>query len=312
MKRLICVTALLMAGCGGDDGDNPVDPDAGIQQTFDAGITADAGPSQNDPLPTNDSPGEHGGTGCPDSDEATFTLALDSASSNVFSGTIADSVGDGYYYVRGDAGQEVFGYFGVDAGDFSTELPMFCGTQVVKLKWSNATCSTVVTYAVVNSGCTPPDLRVTLSWDDVGDDWELHLIKPGGRINDNATDCTWTSCIDSSPDWGVTEDASDDPSKDVDNTEAYGPENIVLSGLEAGIYTIMVEHWSSAGAPDSDGSVIINMLGQPVVVAPIEDLPYQSVWTVGTIEMPGKLITTSADIFDCSANWSNGCKAVIP
>src|SRR5687768_3351479 len=55
---------------------------------------------------------------------------------------------------------------------------------------------------------TPPlpeqaEIAVDMHWDDLGLDWELHLVKPGGRINDALTDCTWTTCIYSSPDWGV-------------------------------------------------------------------------------------------------------------
>lgn len=322
MTRYVCVMALLLTVACGDDDDDDDDmmPDSGGQGADSATAidAAAAGPDaaaiDPDPLPGEDDPGEYGGTDCPDSDETVFTLALTDVSSNVFSGTVTDADDNGYYYVRGDASQEVFGSFGIDptTGAYSVEIPMFCGAQVVKLRWTNATCDTVIVYEVTNSGCTTPDLRITLAWDDIGDDWELHLIKPGGRINDDLTDCTWTSCIGASPDWGVMGDASDDPSKDVDNTEAFGPENIVLSGLENGVYTVMVEHWGSTGSPMSDGAVIINVAGEPIVLVEMNDLPYQSVWTAATIEFPGNTVTPSADVFDCSANWASGCQEDIP
>lgn len=154
-----------------------------------------------------------------------------------------------------------------------------------------------------------PDIHVNLTWDDRGRDWELHLVKPGGRINDNATDCTWTSCIDRSPDWGVPGDRSDNPSKDSAGTGAFGPENIVLNRPEPGRYTVLVEHWGS-GLP-SNGRAIITVRGRPTMVD-IHDLVSRHVRVVAAIDWPSGATTVINRDHDCRANWASGCRDPLP
>jgi uncharacterized protein YfaP (DUF2135 family) len=234
------------------------------------------------------------------------------ASAFTFSGTITGAIGDGLFWVHGPAGETLGGPIETTAsGTYAKTLPLFCGANTVKLVWNNGTCPLVLVYAVNRTTCAPADITATVQWDDLGRDWELHLIKPGGHINDNATDCTWTSCIGSSPDWGVLGDPADNPHKDIDNTGAYGPENIWLAGPEPGTYTVMVEHWNSGGSPLSDGFVTLNVAGKVYTIA-IQDLAPSHVWTAATIDWPSGTVTTSQTIYDCSANWSSGCKAVIP
>lgn len=277
-----------------------------------SGGTAADDPAIPDPAPEHSAPGAYGCDGCPESDRTIFELAVGSATSTTLSGTVTGAEGDGTYYLRGPGGEALAGIVPIDAGDgsYSIELPLFCGEQLLKLLWTNIEGTLVEVVSITTEDCVDADIRITLSWDALGQDWELHLIKPGGRINDNATDCTWTSCIGVSPDWGVEGDPSDDPHKDVDNTGAYGPENIWLAKPEPGIYTVMVEHWG-VGDPSSSGQVTFNVAGE-VVVARFENLAPQHVWTVGTIEWPSGKITTGSDVFDCSSNWSGGCLADIP
>ena len=272
--------------------------------------TADAtGPV--DPAPGIDTPGSYGGEDCPTSPAATFTIAAGAASSYTFTGTVSGQLGDGVFYVHGPNGEEVGGALETSAGGaYQKTLPLFCGVNIVKLRWTNEGCPLVLVYEVNRTTCESADITVTVQWDALGRDWELHLIEPAGHINDNATDCTWTSCIGSSPDWGVVGDASDNPHKDIDNTGAYGPENIWLSGPVAGTYTVMVEHWA-AGSPDSSGFVTLNVKGVTTTVA-IQKLAPQHVWTAATIAWPSGTVTTTQDIYDCSGNWSSGCKATIP
>ena len=164
---------------------------------------------------------------------------------------------------------------------------------------------------------TPPlpeeaDLAVTVFWDDAGLDWELHLVKPGGQINDsvNLTDCTWTTCISSSPDWGVIGDAFDDPHKDIDDVDTQGPERIWMANPENGTFTVMVEHWGS-GSAESDGYVTI-LAGGVEHMVEMQNLASHHVWTVATIEMPAGTVTTSTETYDCNASWAGGCTAAIP
>jgi hypothetical protein len=265
-----------------------------------------------DPAPSRSQPVEYGCVGCPDTDIALFELTAPGTETTVrFDGTVTGASGSGTFYVAGPDGAENLGAIPTAAdGSFAFEAPLFCGTQLVKCLWSNDAGTYVLVVQVVREDCVEPDIRVTLSWDDLGQDFELHLVKPGGRINDPATDCTWTNCQGTGPDWGVAGDASDDPRKDVDNTGAFGPENIFLVRPEAGVYTVLVEHWGS-GDPGADGQVIFNVGGQ-VTVARIQDLAPQRVWTAGTIRWPEGTVTTGTSIFDCSAEWSGGCRAQLP
>ena len=107
-------------------------------------------------------------------------------------------------------------------------------------------------------------------------------------------------------------DPGDDPQKDVDNTGSFGPENIFLARPESGTYTVMVEHWSGSGDPESDGQVAINIRGNPSVIVTKQNLAPFSVWTAATIEWPSGTVTPTQDVFDCTENWSGGCTASIP
>lgn len=326
LSAFLVPVLVFAVACGGDDDDDDVagDPDASNSGADaastpvpDAAPIPDAAPSPDastyDPTGGIDTPGEHGGTDCPDSDITEFTLALDGVTRHLFEGVIVGADGDGAFYVEGTGNQELFGTIPTDGdGVYAVDVPLFCGDQLVKMMWTNDTCPYVIVFSVAVTTCVDPDIRVTLTWDAIGDDWELHLIKPGGRINDHATDCTWDSCISDSPDWGEVGDPSDDPHKDVDNTGAYGPENIWLAGPETGTYTVMVEHWGSGGDPLSDGSVIFNVAGQPITVVDTQDLPPSWVWTAGTIEFPGGSVTPSTERYNCTGNWSGGCNDAIP
>jgi hypothetical protein len=250
--------------------------------------------------------------GCPQSNPppASFVLTPGMVTSYDFTGTVT-STQAGTWFAVGANGGELFGTIPVDAsGFYSITVPLFCGAQHVILVFCNAAGAYAITYDVTTTGCTEPDIRATIVWDDIGDDWELHLIRPNGTINDNASDCTWTSCIPTGPDWGVIGDATDNPMKDVDDVDTYGPENIILSSPENGVFTVMVEHWGP-GSPDSDGYIILNVGGQTHVLDLI-DFPPQFVRTAATIEYPGAIVRTSTALHDCTLNWSGGCRDPIP
>lgn len=301
------------AGGPGSGGTNAAGS-AGASSDGDGGTaTQDAGVAVQDPAPGVTEPGETRtcDAGGPDSDLVTFEYADVTDTSLRLQGTVSGATGDGLYYVS-DGTRAIGGPVATDStsGAFDVTLPLFCGEQLVKLAWTDTSCGLVVVSRVARIECSAEDIRVTLSWDALGSDFELHLIKENGRINDGATDCTWTSCIGVGPDWGVAGDTSDDPLKDVDDTNTYGPENIYYSNPEAGTYTVMVEHWGS-GSAEADGQAIINVAGR-VYSNQIQNLAPQAVWTVGTITWPSGDVTLSQDVFDCSASWAGGCTAEIP
>jgi hypothetical protein len=306
------------AGTGGSGGQSTAGTASGGAAganggTDDGSGVPDAGPVVVDPAPDATTAGESRTCDAAglDSDVETFVYTDVAETTIRLQGAVSGAVGDGVYYVS-DGTQAIGGPVAtsVGTGAFDVILPLFCGEQLVKLVWTDAGCALAVVTRVVRIECDDEDIRVTLSWDALGDDFELHLIKQNGRINDGETDCTWTSCVGEGPDWGVAGDATDDPIKDVDDVDTYGPENIYYSRPEAGTYTVMVEHWG-AGSPEADGSVIINVGGQ-VHSNAIQNLPSQSVWTVGTIQWPSGTVTLQRDVFNCSASWASGCNAEIP
>ncbi|MGM0556792.1 MAG: hypothetical protein ACQEVA_10480 [Myxococcota bacterium] len=266
-----------------------------------------------DPVPDKNTPGEYTCEGCPDTAIEEFELNAGATTARQFASPIENATDNGTFYIYSpESGGQLIGTIptDTDTGEFSFTAPLFCGEQLVKCIWSNDEGEYVLVTRVTTEDCVEPDIRATLTWGADGDDFELHLIKEGGQINDDATDCTWTSCIGSSPDWGVQGESADDPVKDVDNTGAYGPENIFLAGPEDMTYTVMVEHWGS-GAPDADGQVILNVDGQTEVIE-ITDLAPKSVRNIGTIEWPSGQITPSTDVYDCTDEWSSGCTADLP
>ena len=217
-------------------------------------FTSKLDPAPGDPAPGVDTPGEYGCEGCPDLEIDTFERTVGDVTFEPLSGTLTNPGGDGVFYVAGPGNREFAGTIQVDEnGSFDFIAPLFCGEQLVKCVFENATGRYVLVQRLITTDCVEPDVRVTLAWDEKGGDFELHLLRPGGTINDNASDCTWTSCVSQSPDWGVAGDESDNPKKDVDDTGTYGPENVFLAKPVDGTYAVYVEHWG-AGADDAKGS----------------------------------------------------------
>ena len=296
------------AGAGGDE-----QADSGAR-----GETADASPDGGasgagslDPAPQFNTPGEYGCDGCPDTPVDAFEQTLSGQTSTALVGPVTGAAGDGRLFVRGPGGQELLLPLPTtEAGDYAVQLPLFCGTQLVKCVWSNDVGTYVLVTEIVTTDCREPDIRVTLSWDALGDDFELHLVREGGRINQPAEDCTWNTCVGRGPDWGIEGDASDNPLKDVDDTGDYGPENIFLAGAAPGVYTVLVEHWGS-GDPSADGVVTLFSAGGTTRLA-LTDLAPQHVVTVATVEWPSGRVTPVGTDTDCTASWSGGCTLPLP
>jgi hypothetical protein len=97
--------------------------------------------------------------------------------------------------------------------------------------------------------------------------------------------CTWFTCMGAGGlDWGVAGDPSDNPTKDIDNVGALGPENVFLDRAPAGTYHVVVEYWGSGLPSTSDVDVTIRE--RTVARVRREGLPVHSVWYVGTVTFP--------------------------
>ena len=307
---------VLLAGCGDDGGVTTPTTEAPTTTTIENG----AAEGVNDPLPSVDQPGTVTCSGCPEIEGITdFVPDVAEATTLTLTGSVVGAGGDGVFFVDDGRGHSVGGHVPNDGGAFEVTVPLFCGEQSVKLAWQNDAGTAGVVVHPVSDACTAAAVQVTLTWDALGHDFELHLIRAGGRINDRtddgstSNDCTWNTCIYSSPDWGVIESPDDDPTKDIDDTGSFGPENIALRQPESITYTVMVEHWGM-GSPDADGVVTINVEDGEMLTVPITDLPPHWVVTVATIEFPSGTITLIGERYDCNDEWgvNGGCGAALP
>ncbi len=223
------------------------------------------------------------------------------------------------WYVLGGSCGVTHGTASVDpdgAGLFATTVPVFCGTNVIQVVCGNDAGRRVLVRRVEGTRCegTGRDLRVTLSWDARSNDMELHLLRARGRLNDPMDDCTWFTCMGASGlDWGVAGDTRDNPTKDIDNTGALGPENVYLERAPAGTYHVMVEYWGSGDPSTSDVDVTIRE--RTVARLHRAMIPVHSVWYVGTVTFPGATFTPVDTLTPCAASWmarTRGCDLPLP
>lgn len=111
-------------------------------------------------------------------------------------------------------------------------------------------------------------LHVQLVWDtpndpdqtdDIGADMDLHLARRQDQW-DSQESCNWQSL---SPEWGVFNDPSDDPSLDIDDIDGSGPENINLDVIEPNTrYRVGVHAFDWGGYGSSWVTVRVYVGGQ--------------------------------------------------
>ena len=110
-------------------------------------------------------------------------------------------------------------------------LPVFAGTNRLRVEvGSEPVGSCEVTVNAFERASV--SLRAQLIWDSEGD-MDLHLVRPAGTYW-TANDCHYANCKGGLQ-WGVS-----NTYLDVDNTSAFGPENIRLDVLENGTYGVLV------------------------------------------------------------------------
>lgn len=250
-------------------------------------------------------------TGCPSFTSLTVTPGTTTASIH---GTVTGATSCSWTLVSPSCGGTT-GAFGPDPefGMFSITLPLFCGTNRLQLTCTNASGTAIATRTISGPSCGSRDVQVTLAWGATSNDQELHLVREGAVINDMVGDCTWFTCVSTSPDWGVVGDPTDDPHKDVDWLSTFGPENIYLAHAANGRYEVMVEYWGS-GTTDAP-SVTVTLGGRTVWMGS-HTMSLHDVWDVGTIVFPGPTFVPVDTVVPCEAQWhgggSRGCALPIP
>ncbi len=98
-------------------------------------------------------------------------------------------------------------------------------------------------------------IRAVMTWQLDNSDVDLHLVAPGGKVF-SSNDCFYGNM---NPQWGDSASTLDDPMLDIDNTEGYGPETMVLPSPFDGLYTIVIHYYSDHGSGDAPTSVVITL-----------------------------------------------------
>lgn len=192
-----------------------------------------------------------------------------------------------------------------DDGHFEQPVPLDPGANTIQLRvfdhQGNAGTSNILRVRV-----TLPrlDLRVILSWDTADTDVDLHVFQR--RVDepnvvaaydywDENRHVYWYNDIPS--DFGDTE--ASNPILDIDDTDGYGPETVLLQEATPGNYHIWVHYYDALGSnveevPSKATVRIILNGGTDDAETYVFDQMLSNdwdVWYVGTIRMPsGELI----------------------
>ncbi|HZO15284.1 MAG TPA: hypothetical protein VFB62_18550 [Polyangiaceae bacterium] len=311
MRPWIGVFVIATASCGAKSELNIGEPASHANEN-EPGV--DPGATSCDVVFSDATPGKNTCPGCPTLGSAS-TGFEQVTSDSVFSidstvlGRVRDNDGPGKWQVvsaEGNVGGDIA--TGSD-GFYATKAPLFCGAQTLDIGWCNDAGTSSYRLLIERQACVAGGLHVTLTWGEGANDLELHLLREGAYINDPLNDCTWTTCVDTSPDWGQPGQSVDDPHKDIDWLDDNGVENIELPLLELMRYPILVEYWGT-GEP-IEAVLTVNAFGTASTwSSPL--LSPQDVWIAGTVDATTRTVKTRAGVVDCSDAWRSGCQLPIP
>jgi hypothetical protein len=185
---------------------------------------------------------------------------------------------------------------GPTCGSFTPDLAgTYVGRLVVKTSDGRTSNATECELTAVPT----EDLWIEMFWVHNQDDMDLHLLAPGGTINDSFTntDCYFANCTSGSwfkPDWGVVGDTSDDPTLDLDDIPGVGPENINISSPASGTYTVAVVDYTGS-TPDYSGSndVTVNIyIGGALVWTDTRAMSGETTEYFAKISWPARTVTS--------------------
>lgn len=171
---------------------------------------------------------------------------------------------------------------------FDTRVPIFAGDNTIQVT-AASDYGVGNDYATVKCNGGPPDIHVQLTWPQVGSDFDLHFIRPGGVYWAIPDDCYYRN---RNPDWGVVGDTHDNPQLDVDCVTSCTIENIILERAANGVYTIKVHYYSDHGRGPSSPRVRVWVGNRQLDFGP-QQMTNDQVWDVATIDWPaGRVLIT--------------------
>jgi len=294
---------------GADDGSgDPIDPS-------DDPVFALVGPTE-DPAPDRSASGAYECDGCAQAMIDTADASVGDAPSVELTGTAVGHDQPGRFYVEGPEGHFAGGMLLPDAdnGTFLQNVPLFCGDNTVKALFRNEAGTSVYVKHVERTECMPAAVRATLAWDDTSEEWNLHLVRFGGTLQGDETDCYDAfSCDGTYMDWGTPQVVFDNPHADVDPWLQFaGVANVtVLVDAEDGM-TLAVDNIDDANGGFPRGIVYVNLAGQPTQVVPIDGLPNFEVFVAATVDGAAGSSSVVAQQSACVENWSDGCTGPLP
>lgn len=194
-----------------------------------------------------------------------------------------DSVRELTWRVRSENDEVLDGSADAMGGRFSVQrLPLFAGRNRVQVVVTGvgtglgeARCST---FVVAGSG-RERGLRALMSWDGRTSDLDLHIVGPGGRFGDLASDLSARG--------GRTLFGGEV----VDDFDGRGPERVSAPMLEDGVYGVVVEPVFDADDPGSNTFLRILWNGRLLVPGPIGPAFLSTfdgkLWVAGVVRISG-------------------------
>ena len=142
-------------------------------------------------------------------------------------------------------------------------------------------------------------LHILLSWPKLGSDVDAHLIRPGGQMF-SSNDCYYSN---KNPDWGMAGVTCDNPRLDVDCIQQCTIENIKLSKLEVGTYSVRMHYYSDHGLGPTTPTVTVWVQGVRYSFGP-RTMTDDQVWNVCTIDWPSKTVRAAGSVTALSEDGS--------
>ena len=177
-----------------------------------------------------------------------------------------------------------------------------------------APCAPIRMTINVTGSTSVHDVQLQLLWDTpndpdqsdmTGTDMDLHYLRPNAVAWDVIPGAIfWRNVVE---DWGMPNNALDDPSMDIDDTDGQGPENINHPVVaEPGVYRVGVNYYNSNGFGESTATLKVFINGQLTTLTS-RPMVEGEFWFPLSIVQPGGMIQTNPGV-----QYSMGFPALTP